>query len=219
MAASFDRESSGFIDDWLPRLAPYHADLVHELAMRPRQSVLAPPDLETFVARAVGDFRGSPPWDSILATTTQLDAGWSDALGTHGKVGVLVWGPDDPGDPLALLERTLATRQPMISDRAALAQRFHEVGLVLVRHTIVRHTISFPRAEALAIAAIRACAWRKDFEAQGEAKCGKALARFYDAVGGPDQPLAWEPAAAVAIAGLPGAEIELPHRPSVKIPL
>jgi hypothetical protein len=218
MAASWDRESTAYREDWLPRLTPYHADLVSELALHPGQSALSTPELEPLVARAVGSNRGKAPWDAI-ASTTDLDAGWSDALATHGKVGVLVWGPDDPDDPLALLERTLASRPAPSGDRTALARRFHEVGLVLVRHTIVRHTISFPRAEQLATAAIRACRWRANFEAQGEAKCGKALARFYDAVGGPDQPLAWEPAAAVAIAGLPGAEIELPHRPSVKIPL
>ncbi len=69
------------------------------------------------------------------------------------------------------------------------------------------------------MSAINACTWRQSFEAQGQAKCGKALAKVYDGLGGPDAPVSWEPPATVAIAGLPGAEIELPHRPSVKIPL
>lgn len=169
------------------------------------------------------DFGG--PWDAIFSAFGPIDIGselpaWSDALAAHGKLALLVWGPAEPDDPLVLLERIALDRSPAPTfDRQHLARILSASGLALVRHTIVRHTVSFRRAEDLALAAIRACTWRGAFEAQGEARRGKALARFYDAVGGPDRPVSWAPPATLAIAGLPGAEIELPHRPSVKIPV
>jgi hypothetical protein len=46
----------------------------------------------------------------------------------------------------------------------------------------------------------------------------RVTARFYDQVGGPAAPLAFEPAATLAIAALPGAEIELAVRSSVHVP-
>ena len=39
--------------------------------------------------------------------------------------------------------------------------------------------------------------------------------KFYDAVGGPTEPIVFEPAATLAIAALPGAEVELAVRTSV----
>jgi hypothetical protein len=47
---------------------------------------------------------------------------------------------------------------------------------------------------------------------------GRVAARFYDQVGGPTAPLSFEPAVTLAIAARPGAEVELAHRPSVKVP-
>ena len=41
---------------------------------------------------------------------------------------------------------------------------------------------------------------------------------FYDQVGGPTAPLVFEPAATLAIAALPGSEVELAVRPSVVAP-
>jgi hypothetical protein len=46
----------------------------------------------------------------------------------------------------------------------------------------------------------------------------RVAARFYDSVGGPDAPLTFAPPATLAIAALPGAEVELAHRPSVRVP-
>ena len=43
-------------------------------------------------------------------------------------------------------------------------------------------------------------------------------ASFYDKVGGPDAPLTFAPPATLAIAALPGAEVELVNRPSVRAP-
>ena len=217
--ASWDRASPAYIEDWLPRFAPYHADLANELGLRPKQHVQATPDLEPFVLRAVGEHTHRAPFDAIVSTSADIDPGWSDALAPAGKVGLLLWGPEEPDDPLAVLERIAARRTSEPLDRSHLAERLHAAGLALVRHTVVRHTLMFAHAEELAASAIRASTWKAAFEAQGEARCGKALARFYDEVGGPQQALSWEPAATIVIAGLPGAEIELPHRPSVKIPL
>ena len=264
MATSWDRASTAYVEEWLPRFAPYHGDLVREVGLAPRQRALlvcaGPGSVAAFAARAVGeggrvravdprpemlelskerakaagvsveiakpdDLGG--PWDAIISAFASVEIdiaaelpAWSDALDPRGKLALLLWGPFEPDDPLALLERIAVDRQPGPTfDRTHLGQLLHSAGLTLVRHTIVSHTVSFPRAEELATAAIRACTWRSAFEAQGEARCGKALARFYDAVGGPDRPVSWEPPATLAIAGLPGAEIELPHRPSIKIPL
>ena len=47
---------------------------------------------------------------------------------------------------------------------------------------------------------------------------GRVTACFYDQVGGPTEPLVFEPAATLAIAALPGAEVELAVRPSVVAP-
>jgi hypothetical protein len=167
------------------------------------------------------------PWDAVLSgfgssaidVTSELHS-WADVLDPKGKLGLLLWGPVEPDDPLVRLEKMLADRDPGPTlERAHLGQLLHAAGLVMVRHTIVRHTVSFVHAEELAVTAIKACTWRQAFEAQGAAKCGKALGKLYDLLGGPDAPVSWEPPATLAIAGLPGAEIELPHRPSVKIPI
>ena len=52
----------------------------------------------------------------------------------------------------------------------------------------------------------------------GEERMGLVAARFYDRIGGPTAPLSFEPAVTLAIAGHPGAEVELMSRPSVKVP-
>jgi len=262
---TWDRTAPAYVDEWLPRIVPYHTSLAAELGLAPRQRVLVvnsgPGAFAVAAARAVGEggrvqaqdfspemialckeraaasavevgFGDAPgPWDAIACAfgNREVDLSgelskWADALDSHGKIGLLLWGPAHPDDPLALLEKTLTGRDPpKTPDRAELAARFEENGLSLVRCTLVRHTVTFHSAEELARAAIGAAAWRRDFEAQNEAKKGKLLARFYDAAlthnrGGISAPVAWEPVATLAIAGLFGAEIELPHRPSIKLP-
>jgi hypothetical protein len=145
---------------------------------------------------------------------------WSDALEARGKVALLFWGPAEPDDPVVLIERMFADREPpRTPDRNALQSMLVAAGLTLVRHTLLRHTISFSRAETLADGVVAASTWGPSFDAQNEAKKGKCRARFFDAVGGPNAPISWQPIATLAIAALPGAEIELPHRPSIKVPL
>ena len=94
---------------------------------------------------------------------------------------------------------------------------FEEGGLALVRHTVLRHTVTFPSAEAF-IAAIReGRTWRRVWQELGEERMGLVAARFYDRVGGPTEPMSFEPAVTCAIAALPGAEVELATRHSVKV--
>jgi len=229
---TWDRTAPAYVDEWLPRIVPYHTSLAAELGLAPRQRVLVvnsgPGAFAVAAARAVGeggrvqaqDF--SPEMIALCkerAAASAVEVGFGDAPGPWDAIACA-----HPDDPLALLEKTLTGRDPpKTPDRAELAARFEENGLSLVRCTLVRHTVTFHSAEELARAAIGAAAWRRDFEAQNEAKKGKLLARFYDAAlthnrGGISAPVAWEPVATLAIAGLFGAEIELPHRPSIKLP-
>ncbi len=62
------------------------------------------------------------------------------------------------------------------------------------------------------------CIWRRVRETLGGERFARVAARFYDKIGGPLSPLVFQPLAAIAIAALSGAEIRLPHRPSVNVP-
>src|SRR5262249_19082824 len=89
----------------------------------------------------------------------------------------------------------------------------------IVRHTVLRHTVSFPTAEAFTSAISEGRTWRKVWEELGPERIGRVTARFYDRVGGPTVPLVFEPAVTLAIAGIPGAEVGLADRPkSVRVP-
>jgi ubiquinone/menaquinone biosynthesis C-methylase UbiE len=59
MATPWDRAAAGYLEEWVPRFAPYHLDLVRELALRPGARVLVVscgPGAEVLAAaRAVGD--------------------------------------------------------------------------------------------------------------------------------------------------------------------
>jgi SAM-dependent methyltransferase len=152
---------------------------------------------------------------------------WSGALEPSGKVGVLTFGPPEDGDPFEMLSRALrelepeaAQRPPRIdADRESMAKMFEEAGLVVVRHTVLRHTVSFPTAEGFTSAIREGRTWRRVWEELGPERMGRVTARFYDRVGGPTAPLVFQPAVTLAIAALPGAEVELANRPhSVRVP-
>lgn len=151
---------------------------------------------------------------------------WAGGLSAHGKVGVLTFGPPDQDDPFEVLAQALRDLEPnaeatpsrVPSDRDAMAKMFEEGGLSLVRHTVLRHTVSFPSAEAFTEAIREGRTWRRIWEELGPERMGLVTARFYDRVGGPTAPLSFEPAVTLAIAARPGAEIELLSRPSVKAP-
>jgi hypothetical protein len=99
-----------------------------------------------------------------------------------------------------------------------MAKMFEAAGLSLVRHTVLRHTVTFPTAEAFTAAIREGRTWRRIFEELGPERMGLVTARFYDRLGGPTTPLSFEPAVTLAIAALPGAEVELMSRPSVTAP-
>src|SRR5262249_25814572 len=98
------------------------------------------------------------------------------------------------------------------AEREAMTKMFVASGLELVRHTIVRHTLSFASAEAFVKAMSEACTWRRIWEDLGPARIERVARRFYDLASGPDAPLSFEPPATLAIATRPGAEVELEVR-------
>ena len=100
-----------------------------------------------------------------------------------------------------------------------MANMFADAGLAMVRHTVVRHTLSFASAEAFVRAMREACTWRRIWEELGDARLERVAARFYEETGGPGAPLSFDPPATLAIAALPGTEVELENRPSIKVPV
>jgi hypothetical protein len=182
-----------------------------------------------------GDTSGGP-WNAILcafglwrtaaAERTSVLRAWGDALAPRGKIGVLTYGPPDESDPFELLTVALHELEPgaeamptrVPADRASMTSMFKAAGLSLIRLTVLRHTITFPTAEAFTAAIREGRTWRRVFEALGSARTGKVLARFYDRVGGPVAPLGWQPPVTLAIAAIPGAEVELLSRPSARVP-
>ena len=177
---------------------------------------------------------GEGGWDAIVCAfglwtvndRPALLKNWAAALAPHGKVGVLTFGPPDEADPFEILARALrelepgaVTKPPRIeADRASFVKTFEDGGLALVRHTTLRHTVSFATAEDFTAAIREGRTWRNVWEELGPERMGRVTARFYDQVGGPTAPLVFEPRATLAIAALPGSEVELAVRPSVVAP-
>ncbi|MBX3229191.1 MAG: class I SAM-dependent methyltransferase [Labilithrix sp.] len=184
--------------------------------------------------RAEPDDVGAGGWHAIVCAfglwsvkdRVSLMKAWASALVPTGKVGVLIFGPPDQEDPFELLAQSLRELEPdavatparIDSDRESMARMFEDGGLSLVRHTVLRHTLTFPSAEAF-IAAIReGRTWRRVWQELGDERMGLVTARFYDRVGGPTEPMTFEPAVTCAIAALPGAEVELATRSRVTVP-
>ncbi|HVH46144.1 MAG TPA: class I SAM-dependent methyltransferase, partial [Labilithrix sp.] len=126
---------------------------------------------------------------------------WAGALVPSGKVGVLTFGPPDDTDPFTMLAQALRELEPnaeatpagVPSDRESMGKMFEEAGLVLVRHTVLRHTITFPSAEAFTSAIREGRTWGRVWEELGPERMGQVTARFYDRLGGPTEPLSFEP--------------------------
>jgi SAM-dependent methyltransferase len=177
---------------------------------------------------------GDGDWNAIvccfglwkIADRVPVLQSWARALSPQGKVGVLTFGPSDVGDPFEMLAQALRDLEPtteatparIATDRDSLAKMFDAAGLSLVRHTVLRHTVSFPTAEAFTSAIREGRTWRNVWEELGPARMGLVTARFYDRIGGPTTPVSFEPAVTLAIAALPGAEVELLSRSSIKAP-
>jgi ubiquinone/menaquinone biosynthesis C-methylase UbiE len=176
------------------------------------------------------------PWDAVVCAfglwqierSARIEALrlWRSALRPQGKVGIVTWGPPEAEDPFEQLGRALREVEPeravasprLLAERPAMEAMFEEGGLMLVRHTVVRHVFRFPSAERFVRAMREACTWRRQWEELGDARMAKVARAFYEWTGGPDVPLTFEPPATVVIAGLPGAEVELDGRPSVRVP-
>jgi ubiquinone/menaquinone biosynthesis C-methylase UbiE len=181
-----------------------------------------------------GDTVGGP-WDAIvcalglwqIAERAAAIRAWRGALSPRGKVGVIAWGPPETDDPFEVLSRVLREVEPTLTgrngradaERVAMEAMFEEAGLAMVRHTVVRHVLSFPSAERFVRAMREGCTWRKTWEELGDTRMERVARAFYVWAGGPDAPLSFAPPAALAIAGLPGAELELAGRPSVRAPV
>jgi len=141
-----------------------------------------------------------------------------------------VWGPAIDGDPERAFAKIIDALHPEIHatealtpvfglDRASLAALFERAGLVVVRHTVVTHPLVFQRAERFAMSLLAARAYGPELVRRGEERVAAALARFYQSVAAQDAPISYSPAATIVIAAHPGAEVELPHRPSVRVPV
>jgi ubiquinone/menaquinone biosynthesis C-methylase UbiE len=175
------------------------------------------------------------PWDAVvcafglwqLPDRISVLSAWRKQLATNGKIGIITWGPPEEDDPFERVARCLAHLEPgysapsprILSERDSMAQMFDEAELSMVRHTVVRHTLTFRSAEAFVTALREACTWRKIWEELGDERLGRVAARFYGLVGGPDAPLSWDPPATMAIAGHPGADVQIEsRRASVRVP-
>jgi protein-L-isoaspartate O-methyltransferase len=185
-------------------------------------------------AQADASDASGAPWDAIVCAfglwqlPSRVDTirAWSSALAPKGKVGIITWGPSDRQGPFEKLSAALRELEPgrsvpephVHAERDAMAAMFEEGGLVMVRHTVVHHTLGFKSAEAFVRAMRESCTWRRVWEELGDARLERVASRFYEQVGGPNAPLSFDPPATLAIAALPGAEIELIHRPSVRVP-
>lgn len=151
---------------------------------------------------------------------------WASSLAPAGKVGVLTFGPSTENDPFSMLTASLRELEPSAvatpagipADRDAMAAMFEEAGLSLVRHTVLQHTVTFTTAEAFVEAIREGRTWRSVWEELGDERMNRVTAHFFDKMGGPTEPLSFEPVVTLAIAALPGAEVELLTRPSAKAP-
>ncbi|MEO7113373.1 MAG: class I SAM-dependent methyltransferase [Polyangiaceae bacterium] len=180
-----------------------------------------------------GDTEGGP-WDAIICAfglwqlrdrTAVLNA-WRQSLSEAGKIGILTWGPVEEDDLFERVGRCLEHVEPGVASpnpktfatREPMAEMFEQSELTMVRHTIVRHTLTFKTAEAFIDALKESCTWRRIWEDLGDARLAHVAARFYGLVGGPDATLTWNPPATLAIAGVPGSEIDIASRASVRVP-
>lgn len=180
------------------------------------------------------DARGGP-WDAIVCAfglwqlehRTEVLRAWKAALAPSGKVGILTWGPPEQDDPFELMTQCLRQHEPnvpivsprILSARDSMEHMFEEAGLSLVRHTVVRHTLSFSTAEAFVKSLREARFWHDLWAEIGEERMAFVAARFYEKVGGPTAPMPWDAPATLAIAAAPGAEIALKSRPSLRVPV
>ena len=101
---------------------------------------------------------------------------WASALAPNGKVGVLTFGPPTDDDPFEMLARALKELEPTAvhrptaidASREAMTKMFESAGLSLVRHTLLRHTITFESAEAFVDAIKQGRTWGRVWDELGD---------------------------------------------------
>ena len=191
-------------------------------------------NVEAAVADASDTRAGQKKWDAILCAfgLWQIDdreallRAWSKGLAPRGKVGVLTWGPDAGEGPFEVLSSCLKELEPahfvpsphVLAEREPMARLFDQGGLVMVRHTVIRHTLAWKSAEDFFRALREACTWRRVWEEIGDARLERVAGLFYEKVGSAKTPLSFDSPATIAIGALPGDEIELDNRPSLRVP-
>jgi len=149
---------------------------------------------------------------------------WSRGLKKGGKVGVIAWGPAEVDDPFEQVREVLQELEPEVAahshsvsaGRDTMWAMFAEAELAMVRHTVVRHTLTFPTAEGFMGALRESCTYRRVWETIGDERFARVAAKFYDRCGGPLASLTFAPPATLAIAARPGDEVSLLDRPSVR---
>ncbi len=196
-------------------------------------------DTRTEFAVAEANDASGGPWDVIvcafglwqLAGAGQEDEApsvavalqaWANALSPRGKVGILVWGPSEDGQPFELMRECVRELEPArawpnaydTARRESMRKLLHDAGLEMVRHSVVRHTLSFRSAEVFVSALRESCSLRQTWEELGDARFERIARAFYEHVGGPEVPLTFRPPATLVIGTLPGAEVELDVHPS-----
>lgn len=257
MGTPWDAAAPQYLEEWVPRILPYHLDLVREMALAPGARVFVPsagPGAEVLAAArvvgAAGFVRATDkseamvrlcreqvaraklpariechvadasaaeggPWDAVLCAFglwqlgSRCDAirAWAAELAPEGRVGIITWGPREPGSPFDRLRTSLeeiapdrAVPDPFVqAEREAMAAMFAEAGLEMVRHTVVRHTLSFPTTAAFVMAMREGCSWRRVGEELGAVTFERVAVRFCESFGGPLAPLAFDPPATLAI--------------------
>ena len=145
---------------------------------------------------------------------------WARGLKKGGKVGVVAWGPAEIDDPFEQMRELLLELEPdvathshrVLASRESMAKMFSESELSMVRHTVIRHSLTFATAEAFVTALRESCTWRRVWETLGDERLARVAARFYDRSGGPLAPLTFQPPATIAIAARPGDEVVLGER-------
>ncbi|MGH7296556.1 MAG: class I SAM-dependent methyltransferase [Polyangiaceae bacterium] len=177
---------------------------------------------------------GGGPWDAVLCAfglwqlsrRVEVLRSWRESLAPDGKVALVTWGPSEAAEPFQILSACLRELEPALAapdphvhaERGAMAGMFGEAGLAMVRHTIVRHTLTFRSAEEFVSAMRESCTWRRLWEEMGDARMQRVAALFYERIGGPGRALSFDPPATIAIGVPPGAEVALRNRPSVRAP-
>ena len=136
---------------------------------------------------------------------------WARALDPNGHVGILAWGPPDPEGPFELVSASLQQLEPELGEltkarelaaREAMANLLEEAGLRLLRHAIVRHPMEFVSAQGFFRALCHGCSFLRVVEKLGAERTQRVAESFYTRLDPPSPrtPLAYSPAAAIAIA-------------------